>query len=93
MRFSVTHARAFIGTNVAVTVTVDRPLEIISAITVTLDGSELDTYQVQPATESYTQDFAAVGDAGPGTNHTVIVTAMDGDGQPHSSTSRWTDVT
>ncbi len=90
MRFSVTHMRAFVGTNIAVTVEAD-PKETISAVTVALDGSELDDSEAQTGTECYTQEFAAVGDAGPGTDHTLVVTATDGDGQPHSSTSRWTD--
>lgn len=90
MRFSVTHTRAFIGTNIAVTVTADAR-ETIRVVSVALDGSELDTYQVQPGTETYTQEFAAVGQGGAGTDHTLIVTAADSDGQPHSSTTRWTD--
>lgn len=91
MRFSVAHARAFIGNNIAVTVEAD-PKETISSVSVSLDGSELDTFQVQSGTESYSQEFAAVGSASPGTDHTLIVTAADGDGQPHSSVTRWTDV-
>jgi hypothetical protein len=90
MRFSVTHTRAFIGTNIAVTVTTD-PRETIQAVSVVLDAEELDTYQVQPGTESYTQEFAAVGQASAGTDHTLTATALDGDGQPHSSITRWTD--
>ena len=91
MRFSVAHTRAFIGNNLTVAVQADAKETIIS-VSVSLDGTELDAYQVQSGTESYSQEFAAVGSAGPGTDHTLIVTAVDADGQPHSSVTRWTDV-
>jgi hypothetical protein len=90
MTFSVTHSRAFVGTNIAVVVTADSR-ETIHTVSVVLDAEELDTYQVLPGTESYTQEFAAVGQASPGSDHTLTATALDGDGQPHSSITRWTD--
>jgi hypothetical protein len=91
MRFSVAHIRAFIGNNITVMVEAESK-GTISSVSVSLDGSELDTFQVQSGTESYSQEFAAVGSAGAGTDHTLIVTAVDADGQPHSSVTRWTDV-
>jgi hypothetical protein len=91
MRFSTAHARAFIGNNITVMVEADQK-ETISSVSVSLDGRELDAFQVQSGTESYSQEFPAVGSASAGTDHTLIVTAVDGDGAPHSSVTRWTDV-
>ncbi len=90
MKFIVTHARAYMGSNIAVEVVAD-PKETIGSVAVALDGTELDAYSVGPGTELYRQEFLAVGAGGPGTNHTLIVTARDDDGQPHSSVTRWTD--
>ncbi len=91
MTFTATHARAFVGTDIAVTVTAGGKEEIAS-VTVELDGLLLDEVELGSGTESYTRTFSEVGGGSPGMDHTLVVTAEDGDRAPHSATTRWADV-
>lgn len=90
MRFTITHTRAFIGSNITVQVEADAK-EGIRSVDVVLDGNTLGTSDVQQGTESFAEDFSAVGDASAGTMHDLRVTATSNDGLPHGSTTRWVD--
>ncbi len=90
MKFTITHARAFVGSNISICVEAD-PKEGLRSVQVVLDGDSLDTGDVEPGTQQYTQEYSAVGDAGAGVEHALVVTAMDEQGLPHSSTTRWVD--
>lgn len=92
MQFSITHTRGFVGSNITVSVQAQEK-EFIRSVNVDFDGDDLDDYQAPDATQSYTREFTGVGDAGPGAEHTLIVTAIDQNQTPHSSTTQWTDVT
>lgn len=90
MTFTATHARAFVGSDITVTVTAS-PQETIANVTVQLDGLLLDEVELSGGTESYTRTFAGAGGSQPGVDHTLVVTAEDAGGVPHSATTRWSD--
>ena len=90
MTFAATHARAFVGTDITVTVTAGAK-EQIAAVTVQLDGMLLDEVELNGGTESYTRSFSGAGSSLPGMDHTLIVTAQDAGGMSHSATTRWAD--
>ncbi len=90
MTFAATHTRDLVGT--AITVTVGAAAkEQIAAVTVTFDGELLEDLELDMGTESYTRSFAQVGSSFPEQDHTLVVTAIDAGGQPHSATTRWSD--
>ncbi len=91
MKFTATHVRAFIGTDLSVTVTA-ADKESIAEVTVLYDGDTLEEMELASGTESYTRDFSGAGSSSPGTEHTLAVTATDADGEAHSATTRWNDV-
>ena len=90
MKFIISHSRAFIGQNISVEVDADTG-ETIRHVTVNLDGFDIDSVDLPPGTTQYKRDFNNVGDAGPGMDHVLIVTATDQDLNNHSSETRWTD--
>ncbi len=91
MKFAVTHMRAFVGTDISVTVTTAEK-ESIAEVTVVYDGDTLEEMELASGTESYTRNFSGTGASSPGAEHMLAVTATDGDGQAHSATTRWNDV-
>lgn len=90
MKFSSMHARAFIGSDISVEVGADDK-ESIRTVTVSLDGWTLESVDLGPGTSQYRRDFQGVGDSGSGMDHTLIVSALDQDLNPHSSQTMWTD--
>lgn len=92
MRFCVNHSRGFMGQDISVTVGVDGS-ETIASIDVDLDGFSIDDFDAPPGTDSYQKTFSQAGEAGPGNEHTLTVTANDQNGNPHSSVTQWTDAT
>lgn len=90
MHFSLTHCRDLIGQDISVSVGVDGS-ETIASVEVDLDGFSLDDFDAPPGTDSYQKTFSQVGGAGSGDEHTLTVTANDQNGNPHSSTTQWTD--
>ncbi len=90
MTFAATHTRAFVGTDITVTVTANEK-EQIATVVVELDGMLLDEVELSGGTESYTRTFPGVGGSLPGMDHTLIVTARDAGGVSHSATTRWAD--
>ena len=91
MKFAATHARAFSGTDISVTVTA-ADKESIAEVTVVYDGETLEEMELASGTESYERNFSGAGASAPGEEHTLVVTATDADGQAHSATTRWNDV-
>ncbi len=91
MTFTASHARAFVGTDITVTVTASEK-EQIANVTVQLDGLLLDEAELSGGTESYTRSFSQVGGGSPGMDHTLLVTAEDAGSATHSATTRWTDI-
>lgn len=90
MHFSVTHCRDLIGQDISVSVGVDGS-ETITSVEVNLDGFSLDEFDAPPGTDLYQKAFSQAGSAGPGDAHTLTVSAEDQNGNPHSSTTQWTD--
>ncbi len=90
MKFTITHTRAFVGSNITVSVEADEK-EILQSVGVVLDGDSLDSGEIEPGTQVYTQEYSGVGEAGAGAEHVLTVTAMSNDGQPHVSITRWVD--
>ena len=88
--FTATHARAFLGSDVTVTVTAGSG-ESLADISVQLDGIWLEELELNGGTERYERSFSGVGTSSPGAEHELIVTARDAAGGVHGATTRWTD--
>jgi hypothetical protein len=91
MTFKTTHTRAVVGNDLSITITA-ADKESIASVTITFDGEILEEEEFSDGTESYTRNFSGVGDAGPGTQHSLVVSATDQSGAPHSATTEWSDV-
>lgn len=90
MTFTATHRQGFAGQDITVSVLAGENQHIAS-ISVQLDGEDLEDTELAPGSDSYTQTFKQVGQSFPGSEHSLVVTAMDADDEPHSATTRWTD--
>ena len=91
MKFKITHARAFMGSDINVEIVADGS-ETIRSVNISLDGFTLDEAEPGPGTSQYQREFRGVGDANTGMDHTLIASAMDQDLNPHSSQTGWTDI-
>ena len=90
MKFSITHARAIMGHDIDVKVEADGG-ETISTVEVELDGFVLGTNVLDPPNASFERSFVQAGDAAPGMDHALRVTASDAHGKSSSATCAWTD--
>ncbi len=90
MTFTAVHTNGLIGTDITVTVAAGAK-ESIATVTVTYDGEDLEEQEFADGTENYSRTFSHVGDVSPGAEHTLVVTAVDAGGFPHSATTRWSD--
>ncbi|RRA49422.1 hypothetical protein [Acidipila sp. EB88] len=90
MTFTVTHARAFVGTDLTVHV-VASDKDSIASVAIVLDGMTLEELELGSGTDDYTRSFAGVGRGEPGMDHVLVVTVLDGSGVTHGSTTRWSD--
>jgi len=90
MRFETSHSRVATGNNIVVKIEGESKDQIIH-VEILLDGFSLTDDDVAPASQSYENDFANAGDAGPLMNHKLVVTATTSDNVSHSSTTLWTD--
>jgi hypothetical protein len=90
MKFTINHKRAFTGNDIYVKVEADRgkPLSFVRTV---LDDFELGNDSLAEGSVLYERTFSGAGDAGAGTQHSLVVTAEQADGASHSSTSMWTD--
>lgn len=90
MKFTVKHARAIAGNDIYVSVQADDGKSLTSVRT-ELDGIELAKDELSAPSDFYEHTFPRAGSAGPGTQHTLVVTAELNDNTNHSSTSIWSD--
>jgi hypothetical protein len=90
MKFSISHARAVAGNDIYISVQADDGKSITSVRT-ELDGLELADDELSAPSDFYEHTFSRAGNAGPLTQHTLIVTAKLNDATDHSSTSIWSD--
>jgi hypothetical protein len=90
MTFTVTHTRAFSGNDLSIKVLGGKD-ESVASVTVTYDGFDLEEVQLAPNVESYERIFSQAGQGGPGVDHTLEVSAIDGCGKKHASVTSWTD--
>ena len=65
--------------------------ESIRSVSVVLDGMSLKEENCVPGTSDVSEAFSGVGDAGPGREHELVVSAMDQELNSHSATTLWTD--
>jgi hypothetical protein len=91
MQFTVTSQRQSIGQQLQVQVVCALP-EAISRVTTTFDASAIGDDTLPPNSTSYSRTFAGQ-PARIGALHTLVVTALDQDGNPESATKIWTDAT
>ena len=89
MQFTVTHTRQTMGQQVQVTVTVGGD-ESISEVITQFDGFTIGDDSLAGSSGEYDRTFDGQS-ASVGATHTLVVTALDQNGTPHSSTAIWTD--
>jgi hypothetical protein len=90
MKFTLNHSRAFTGNDISVVVESDGE-ESIQRVETKLDGFSLGEDALEDSSESYERVFRGAGDAGPGIEHTLVVSVEQRDGKIHRSTCKWTD--
>lgn len=91
MKFTLSHSRALMGNDISVSVEANEG-NTIQRVRTELDGSELANNQLVNPSDSYERKFSNAGTAGPGTEHTLVVSAEQDDGTTHSATSIWVDI-
>jgi len=90
MKFTLNHSRALSGNDISVDLEAEGE-EKIQRVETKLDGFSLGADVLEDSSDSYQRVFSGVGDAGPGTDHTLVVSVEQGDGKTHSATCMWTD--
>jgi len=90
MRFSLNHRRVVIGHSISVKV-VGAAKEMIARVVTRLDGSKLGDDRLNPNELQYERIFEQAGGAGPGREHTLIVSATNDQGQTQTASLRWQD--
>ena len=89
MQFSVSHQRQPIGQQIQVSVSSGGD-ESISEVITQFDGFTIGDDSLADGTTQYSRTFEGQS-AAIGATHTLVVTALDQNRTPHSSTSIWTD--
>lgn len=92
MKFAIQHQRAIAGNDITVGIEADGD-QVISHVTITLDGFDLADDELDPPSSSYEHQFLQAGDAAPHMAHELIVTATDAAGKTTSANRRWEDLT
>jgi len=90
MKFTISHKRAISGNDIKVVVEREGQ-QVISQVETRLDVAPLGNDQLNPPSVIYTRQFGQAGTAGPGQEHTLIVTAYDEERNPQSATYKWRD--
>jgi hypothetical protein len=90
MKIDVIHQRASMGNDIQVSVDADGGSGIVS-IEVVLDGHSLVEETLSTANDAWRKTMPGAGNAGPGMDHTLVVTAGSEDGKTHVRTEEWTD--
>lgn len=92
MKFQISHARAFMGNDISVSIQSEQD-ETIARVQVQLDGITIGDDNLAAPSESYQRNFPKTAGAGPLNEHTLVVSATTTDGNAHSSTTIWVDAT
>jgi hypothetical protein len=90
MQFTVTHTRQTMGQQIHVTVTAGGGSELISEVITQFDSFNIGDDALADGSTQYDRTFDGQS-ATIGATHTLVVTALDQNGTPHSSTTVWTD--
>jgi hypothetical protein len=90
MKFSLQHNRALAGNDITVGVEAEGN-EVIAHITTNLDGFDIGDDELDPASVSYERQFLQAGDATPLSQHELIVTVTDTQGNTKTADRRWQD--
>jgi hypothetical protein len=90
MKFTLNHARSLTGNDITVAVEADDGKNILRVWT-QLDGFELANDTLVLPSESYERTFVSAGTAGPGTQHTLLVSVEQDDANTRNATSVWVD--
>jgi hypothetical protein len=90
LQFSVTHSRQTIGQQIQVAVTAAGGSELISEVVTQFDGFTIGDDQLADGSTQYNRTFDGQS-ATIGATHSLVVTALDQNQTPHSSTTIWTD--
>ena len=90
VKFTATHASAFVGSDITVAVTAGDK-ESIAEVAVTLDGELLEELELPDGTEDYTRSFTSAGQHTSGMTHTLRVEAVDASGVTNGATTEWSD--
>jgi hypothetical protein len=91
MQFTVTHTRQSMGQQIHVVVTAAGGSELISEVVTQFDGFTIGDDALAAGSTQYDRCFDGQS-ATTGASHTLVVTAVDQNGTPHSSTTVWTDL-
>ncbi len=91
MKVDIKVARDFGGNNIDIHVEADND-QLISRVLVNLDGFNLADDQLDGGTNIYDRNFPQAGEAGPGTEHRMVVSAFLPDGTYKSATKIWKDL-
>lgn len=90
LKFQTSHSRALLGNDVIVSVQADGD-ERIARVEIQLDRFTIADDILNTPAESYERDFHQVGNAGPGTEHSLMVSVVCMEGTTHGATTFWTD--
>ena len=90
MKFSIQHQRALAGNDITVGIEAEGK-EVISHVTVTLDGFGIGEDALDPPAVSYQREWLQVGSASPHLDHQLTVTVTDTQGNTLSADRIWED--
>jgi hypothetical protein len=90
MRFTLNRKRVVIGHSVSVKVAAASG-EVIARVVTRLDGTKLGDDRLSPNEVQYERIFEQAGGAGPGREHTLIVSATNDAGETRTASLRWQD--
>jgi len=90
MEFEITHDRDIIGNQIRVVVKAGEKQRILQVF-VEADSSSIGSESLTPPVVMYARTWRKQGQAGPGRDHTVRVTATDSDGNQESAVEQWQD--
>lgn len=90
LKFTIDVQRESMGEGIGVKVVAD-PGQQITEVKITLDGSTLADDQLATPSVQYERSFDHAGEALPGNEHQLLVTATDQEGKNESAVKIWTD--
>jgi hypothetical protein len=90
MQFTITHTRQTMGQQIHIVVMAAGGSELLSEVVTQFDGFTIGDDALAAGSLQYDRCFDGQS-AAIGATHTLVVTALDQNGTPHSSTAIWTD--